>query len=60
MLSPTSLASCVMKYSNGQSAAVAYSGRDYRCLTVGFPLECITDRRSRDAIMRGILNYLVK
>ena len=60
VLSPTSLASCVMKYSDGQSAAVAYSGRDYRCLTVGFPLECITDRRSRDAIMRGILNYLVK
>ena len=60
VLSPTSLASCVMKYSDGQSAAVAYSGHDYRCLTVGFPLECITDQRSRDAIMRGILNYLVK
>ena len=57
---PTSISSCVMKYSDGRSAAVAYSGRDYRCLTMGFPLECITDSRARDAIMRGILNYLIK
>ena len=60
VLSPVSTSSCVMKYTDGQSAAVAYSGRDYRCLTVGFPLECIIDTRSRDAIMRGILNYLIK
>lgn len=60
VLTPTTVSSCVMKYSDGQSAAVAYSGRDYRCLTMGFPLECIKDIRSRAAIMRGILNYLVK
>ena len=60
VLTPTSLSSCVMKYSDGQSAAVAYQGRDYRCLTMGFPLECIKDLRIRDAIMRGLLNYLLK
>ena len=43
-----------------RNAAVAYSGRDYRCFTMGFPLECIKDSRIRDSIMRGILNYLLK
>ena len=48
-----------MRYSDGRDAAVAYSGRDYRCLTMGFPFECIKDATQRNAIMRGILNYLI-
>ena len=60
ILSPLSTSYCVMRYADGRNAAVAYSGRDYRCFTMGFPLECIKDSRIRDSIMRGILNYLLK
>ena len=60
IISPLSTSYCVMRYSDGRNAAVAYSGRDYRCFTMGFPLECIKDSRIRDSIMRGILNYLLK
>ena len=48
-----------MAYANGTSAAVAYGGADYRAFTMGFPLECITDRQLQAAIMQGILNYLI-
>ena len=60
ILSPLSTSYCVMRYADGLNAAVAYSGRDYRCFTMGFPLECIKDSRTRGAIMRGILSYLLK
>ena len=60
ILSPLSTSYCVMRYADGRNAAVAYSGNDYRCFTIGFPLECIKDNRARGAIMRGILNYLLK
>jgi hypothetical protein len=60
ILSPLSTSYCVMRYADGRNAAVAYSGNDYRCFTIGFPLECIKDSRARGAIMRGILNYLLK
>ena len=48
-----------MVYANGTSAAVAYGGQDYRAFTMGFPFECITDKRMRASIMNGILNYLI-
>ncbi|MCR4602029.1 MAG: xanthan lyase [Prevotella sp.] len=48
-----------MVYANGTSAAVAYGGPDYRTFTMGFPFECITDRGMRQAIMQGIVNYLI-
>ena len=51
---------CAMQYGDGNDAGVAYKGRDYGCFVMGFPLECIIDNQSRNAIMRGILNYLVK
>ncbi len=49
-----------MRYSTGTSAAVAYRGNDYRSLTVGFPVECITDERLRKDIMSGILKFLTE
>jgi hypothetical protein len=49
-----------MQYNDGQDAAVAYSGNDYRSFTMGFPFECIMDEKTRGAIMRGILQYLMK
>ena len=48
-----------MAYANGTSAAVAYGGQDYRAFSMGFPFECITDKPMRQAIMNGILNYLI-
>ena len=48
-----------MVYANGTSAAVAYGGQDYRAFTMGFPFECITDRGMQQAIMKGILSYLI-
>lgn len=50
----------VMQYADGQDAAVAYKGRDYRSFTMGFPFECIMDEQKQGAIMRGILNFLLK
>ena len=60
VLRPLSTSYCVMRYADGRDAAVAYSGRDYRCLTMGFPFECIKDLGTRRSIMKGILNYLLQ
>lgn len=46
-------------YNNETSAAVAYQGTDYRAFTIGFPLECITDKTKRELVTRGILNFLI-
>ena len=59
ILMPThSKAFPTMIYNNETCAAVAYPGTDYRAFTMGFPLECINDKIKREAIMRGILNFL--
>lgn len=48
-----------MRYqANNQSAAVAYNGTDYRTFVMGFPFETILDEEQRNALMRGVLNYL--
>ena len=49
-----------MKYGDEQAASVAYSGNDYRVLTMGFPFECIREEREREAIMRGLLKFLLQ
>ena len=49
-----------MRYTTGTSAAVAYKGNDYRCFTMGFPLECIKDEQTRSAILRGIMRFLLE
>ena len=51
---------CAMQYADGTSAAVAYDGDDYKCLTVGFPLECIQDKKTMSRVMTGILQFLLK
>ncbi len=60
IIRPLAPAYCAMTYSNGQQACVAYRGNDYRCLTMGFPLECITDAKARNSVMRGILSFLME
>ncbi|MCM1107673.1 MAG: hypothetical protein NC388_01325 [Clostridium sp.] len=59
-LQPTDGSYCAMLYLNGnQSAATAYAGPDYRCMTLGFPYESITDDSIRRQIMAGILKFLL-
>ena len=59
-LLPLSPAFPAMKYGDDQAACIAYSGTDYRVLTMGFPFECITEEQKREAIMRGILKFLLQ
>lgn len=56
---PVSPAYCALLYPDGQSAAVAYAGKDYRCFTMGFPFECIVSRDVQSRIMKGILHFLL-
>lgn len=60
ILTPLSPAYAVMRYADGNDAAVAYKGNDYRSFTMGFPFECIKSQQQQGSIMRGILNYLLK
>ena len=59
ILEPHAGAVSAMVYADGYSAAVAYAGKDYRAFTMGFPLECIQSLTLRNAIMQGIINYLI-
>jgi len=49
-----------MKYGDNMGASVAYNGNDYRVMTMGFPFECIQQRKTREFLMRGILNFLLQ
>ncbi len=60
VLNPQPDAFCAMKYADGTSAAVAYDGSDYKCITMGFPFECIADAAMRSRIMKGMLNFVLK
>lgn len=60
ILMPTSRAMCVMQYANGTSAAVAYRDKQYRCLTMAFPFECIINQHTKKQVMSGILKYLLE
>lgn len=41
------------------SAAVAYQGKDYRSVTLGFPFESIKYAADRDKIMKAFLSFLL-
>lgn len=43
---------------NNISAGVAYKGEDYRCVTLGFPIETLETEEQRDAILADILKFL--
>ena len=48
-----------MRYAtNNQSAAVAYNGKDYRSVVMGFPFETILDQEQRNKLMKGVLEFL--
>ncbi len=60
ILQPTGAAFSTLLYSNGTSAAVAYSGSRSRTVALGFPFECITSANKRKAIMKGFIKFLDK
>jgi len=60
ILQPVKPAITAMQYSDDYGAAIAYKGSDCRLFVMGFPFECIQTNQKRHAIMRGILNYLIK
>lgn len=47
-----------MQYNDGSSAAVACDAEVYRCCTVGFPIEVITNKEHRLSILRQIFDFL--
>ena len=60
ILQPVAPAFTAMQYVDGYSAAVAYQGKDYRLFAMGFPFECIKDKKKQQSIMAGILKFLKK
>jgi len=45
-------------YNGGQGAGVAYKGRNYRVISMGFPFECIKDVAVRHTAMKAMLHFL--
>lgn len=58
-ITPTHDSFAVMLYNNQVSAGIAYAGRDYRCMALGFPFECIKEDQIRDQMMAAILKFLL-
>ena len=59
ILAPTGAAFGAMQYADGRVAAVAYQGNDCRTFTMAIPFECIKEVSKRNALMAGILNFLL-
>ena len=49
-----------MIYADDYSACVAYDGKDYKAMTLGFPFECIKSEQKRQSLMKGILKFLLQ
>lgn len=47
-----------MLYGDHSSAAVAYDNGIYKCCTLGFPIEAITEASQRNQIMKEIFQFL--
>jgi len=39
---------------------VAYKGKNYRCVSLGFPIEALTSTKQIDHIMGSMLDFLLK
>lgn len=60
ILLPAVNAESPFQYNNGSSAGVAYSDKNSRCFTIGFPFECIKTDDMRNIIMKEILDFLME
>lgn len=47
-------------YGGGQSAGIAYAGKKYRVIAMGFPFETITDADVRRQAIRALVDFLVQ
>lgn len=45
-------------YASGRPAGIAYKGRDYRVVAMGFPFESINDENVRNKAMAALLRFL--
>ena len=59
MLSPVSPAFTSLTDNEGNGLCVAYSDNKSSVLTMGFPFECIKQANKRDAVMKGIMTFLL-
>lgn len=60
-LVPAKNAVTICRYSDSNiSAGVAYKGKDYRCVSLGFPIEALTSTAQTDHIIGTMLNFLLK
>lgn len=60
ILQPVTPAYTAMVYADDYSACVAYDGKDYKAMTLGFPFECIKSEQKRQTLMKGILRFLLQ
>ena len=47
-------------HGDDRKVAVAYDGSDYRAMTIGFPLESITDTDFRRRLLSNIITFLIR
>lgn len=60
-LVPVNNAATIFRYGDSNiSAGVAYKGRDYRCISLGFPLEALESTRQTDHLISTTLDFLLK
>jgi hypothetical protein len=59
-LLPVAPAFSAMLYADQHSACVAYDGKDYKAMTLGFPFECIQSEQKRNNLMGGFLKFLLQ
>ena len=60
ILKPLDDAFATMLYGDSSCASVAYQGKKYNSITMGFPFECIKDEEIQASLMTGILNFLIR
>ena len=61
ILMPTSAkAFTAFIYGGGYSAGIAYPGKDYRVLSMGFPFECISHPVLQQQAMDAIIRFLIE
>lgn len=48
----------ILTYSNQQSAAIAHEGKNYKSISLGFPLESIIDKSKLHSLMKSFLDFL--
>ena len=58
-LRPVNGAQAAFKYSDGTSAGVLFQGTQYRCATLGFPLESIKDKATQKRVMLRLAKFLI-